>query len=396
MKKLFTLISILTFVIKGMAQTSPGIKPVLTADSLKSGNSKDVLTSFFQLAFDRFTSDNKELAFTSNPFAIMLKSNPALANDKTYYKYRTLRKTNFSFSAKLDSSYRFNGFSSGIKYALIDKRDSSTSKLLFQNLKNDSLNKEVDRLQLELVEYAKENFPDKAERKKFVALTNAFLNKDVPFNQLDTAIQKAVKKIIADDKASYPFVDSVIQNHPSSNILAEQNKRYEQYKDEIKNGLLWTIGASDTTYNDHFFFSNVLFNTELVKGIGKQKPGSNWEFNIKAGLNLLDDTLSKGRDLKRSLLNFEPGFNWVIRNAANDQSFLELKFSSTYYRNFKNLYAGEKRDSLTLNTTIRVRIISDIWLPLEIKYDPRSGNVFGFLNVRANFKALGKLAKELM
>ncbi|MDQ3683666.1 MAG: hypothetical protein M3352_11455 [Bacteroidota bacterium] len=60
------------------------------------------------------------------------------------------------------------------------------------------------------------------------------------------------------------------------------------------------------------------------------------------------------------------------------------------------MYAKERRDSLTLNMTIRVRVISDIWVPLEIKYDPKSGNVFGFLNVRANFKALGKLTKDLL
>lgn len=33
--------------------------PVLTADSLATGNYKDVLNSFFQLAFERMTSPNK-------------------------------------------------------------------------------------------------------------------------------------------------------------------------------------------------------------------------------------------------------------------------------------------------------------------------------------------------
>jgi len=59
------------------------------------------------------------------------------------------------------------------------------------------------------------------------------------------------------------------------------------------------------------------------------------------------------------------------------------------------LYADEKRDRLILNGTLRLRIYNDIWVPLEIKYDPDAGNVFGFLNVRANFTALGKFARNV-
>ena len=334
--------------------------------------------------------------FSSNPFAILLKSDPDLAIDRSYYKYRPLRKINFSFGLKLDTSYRFNGFSSGIKYALIDKRDSSTSKLLFENLRNDSLANEVNELQKELVEYANKNYPVIAEKKKFIAKTNDLLNRNIPFNKLDTAIQRLVTQIIGEDEDAYPHINTLVRQNPASNIFEEQRKQYNIYRNEIKNDLLWTLGLSDTTYKDDFIFSNILINTELVKGFGKPKPGSNWEFNIKAGINFIDDRLNKGRDLKRTLLNFEPGVNWVIRNKKNDHSFLELAFSGSYHHNFRNLYANERRDSVTVNTIIRVRIISDIWVPLEIKYDPKSGNVFGFLNVRANFKALGRLTKDLL
>src|ERR1700758_3976836 len=66
------------------------VADVLTADSLASGNTKDVLTSFFQLAFNKLTGPNKELDFTSNPFALMLKSDTTLAVDTNYVKYRAL------------------------------------------------------------------------------------------------------------------------------------------------------------------------------------------------------------------------------------------------------------------------------------------------------------------
>ena len=370
------------------------LNPILTADSLRSGNSKDVLTSFFQLAFNRLTGPDKELNFTSNPFAIMLKSNPQLAIDHDYYRYRALRKTNFSFGIKLDTSFRFNGFSSGIKYALIDKRDSSTSQLLFKNLQNDSLGKEADKLQIALVEHAK-TIQNINERKKFIAIVHDFYNKDVPFNKMDLSFLQVVKEIIQSDEAGFPHILNLVNNKPGSSMFKEQREVYDRLKNEIKDDLLWTVGVSDTTYKDQFFFSNVLFKTELVKGLGKPKKGSNWELDFQAGLNLIDDTIVKGRDLKRTLFNFEPGFNWVFRNGKNDQSVFELKFSGSYIHNFKKLYSNEDRDSLTFNGTIRIRIIEDIWIPLEFKYDPESGNVFGFINIRANFSSLGKLAKGM-
>ena len=108
------LISFLFFANLAFAQIKPN--PALTADSLATGNYKDVLTSFFQLAFNRFIGDDKEIRFASNPFAVMAKADTSLLMDAKYYKYRHLRDLNFSFAAKLDSSYKFNGFSSGIKY----------------------------------------------------------------------------------------------------------------------------------------------------------------------------------------------------------------------------------------------------------------------------------------
>ena len=70
-----------------------------------------------------------------------------------------------------------------------------------------------------------------------------------------------------------------------------------------------------------------------------------------------------------------------------------MKFGGSYQHNFGSLYPLEERDQLTFNGTLRLRLIADIWVPLEFKYDPKSGNVFGFLNVKANFSTLGNIAK---
>lgn len=385
----FTCINIFS-VQTGIAQ----VKNVLTADSLKSGNAKDVLTSFFQLAFDKLTGPNKELNFKSNPFAIMLKSDSNLAIDHNYYKYRALRKTNFHVGLKLDSSYRFNGFSSSITYALIDQRDSSTSSILFHALDTDSLGIEADTLQRALNAFAR-TITDTAARRTFNNSIRAFFNRKAPFSTLPPAFQAQVKSIVDGDPTTYPHIKDILDNKPTTNMFVEQQRMYETYRNQIKKGLLWTISLSDTTYKNEFAFRNIVLKTHLLKGVGKSKPGSNWEFNIIAAANFRDDTLSLKRDLKRAILNFEPGLNWVVRNKRNDQSFFEFGFSGSFMYNFGTKYAAEKRDSLNFTGTIRIRILGDIWVPLEFKYAPKTGNLFGFINIRANFSTLGKLAKGL-
>src|SRR5687767_764578 len=111
-----------------VAQSGPKPNPILTADSLATGNYKDVLNSFFQLAFDRLASPDKAIKFTGTPFAVMAKLDTALLVDTMYTRYRTLRNINYTFALKLDTSLKFNGFSSGIKYAIINKRDETVSK----------------------------------------------------------------------------------------------------------------------------------------------------------------------------------------------------------------------------------------------------------------------------
>jgi hypothetical protein len=159
---------------------------------------------------------------------------------------------------------------------------------------------------------------------------------------------------------------------------------------------LWTVGVTDTTLKDQLVFSNVVFHSELIKGLNKFNEAKNdLELNIRSSLQLTNDTLKAGRDLKRAVFNFEPGINVAFKTKTTRKSYLELKFSGGYYHNFSQLYANEDRDRIFVNGTVRVRIMNDIWVPFEVKYDPRNGNLFGFINVRANFKALGGAAKQL-
>lgn len=394
--KLFFTLTVMLWVSAAQAQSArAGLKTILTADSLKSGNWKDVLTSFFQLSYNNFTGPRKELNFQSNPFALLLRSHPEAAVDTNYVKYKVLRKLNFGFGLNLDTNYRFSGFTSGIRYALINKRDTATSGALFDALRSDKLHQQMEALFDEASDLIAAEFAGNIPRRDALIdqLDSLMNNRAQPFDKLDTALQRMVKAIAA--KQRLEVITNLVQATPNVSLAKEAAGHFNDFKKELQNALLWTVSLTDTTYKDQFFFSNILLKTELLKGMGKYKPGgNNIELNLQAGVNFVDDSASKGRDLKRALLRFDPGVNWVFRNRANEQSFFEAGFSGSYVHNFGSLYRNEHRDSLTVNATLRVRIIGDVWIPLEIKYDPRSGNVFGFLNLRLNFKSLGKPAGD--
>jgi hypothetical protein len=352
----------------------------LTADSLASGNYKDVFKSFFQLAANHLISNNKEIQFSSNPFAVIAKMDSSLLKSNNYKKYTHLRNLNFSFSAKLDSTYKFNGFSSGVKYALINNRDETVSKAFV------ILASTADQEYTNLFNTGAAFIVTQSNSPELATQWTNFFNGQIKFNQLDLSLQKLVK-----DSTKSKNLSKLLQSGGNWDIRQSESKLYDSLRSRFHERSLWTIGLSDTTYKNKFFFSNIVLSTEYIKGLDDPtKPirAIGVEFNSIASYNFLDDTLQAKRDLRKQILQVEPGINIVLRNKNNLYSLAEFKISGSYYHNFGSLYANEKRDSVTLNGTLRIRIINDIWIPLEIRYNPKSGNVFGFLNIKFNFNGL--------
>lgn len=365
---------------------------VITADSLASGNNKEVFKSFFQLAFNRLTGPDKEISFTSNPFAVMARANPQMLVDEYYMAHKRLRKLNFSFSVKLDSSYNFNGFSSGIKYALVNKRDETISENFLKIVATNEKTEEFSALNLALNGFIS-NFPlSPVDSQKIIRnQITEFIRGKINFNQLDTAVQSKIKDI-----AKYlplkKIADSIHANS-AYNILEDRQNVYKKLKESFNNKVLWTIGISDTTYKDQFIFSNIILASELVKGIDGAKK-NDIEINAKTKLQFIDDTLKAKSDLKRCVFSLEAGFNFVLKAKDADQGFFEIKLTGGYDHVFSSLYTNEERSRFSLNSTLRLRILKDFWIPLEIKYDPDLKRFSGALNFKANFSAISNFAQS--
>ncbi len=361
--------------------------PVFTADSLASGNYKDVLTSFFQLAFDNLVGPEKDFKFTTNPYAIMMRANPQLAVDTSYLRYTALRNLNFGFSIRLDTSFKFNGFTTGINYAIINKRDHTVYRQFLDLLKMRTneyrrMNRAIGRRISQLV--ATDSVLAEKMQQQWEELGKR--NSQLSFATISDEVRTELLKIATD--SGLTDLQTVIGSRANINVFDKTDEQYRQARDLFKNRLLWTLGVADTTYNDQFFFSNIAITTQVLKGFTNPSSANGLELDIKATYNFVDDTARSGRDLKRSLLNAEAGINYVRRSKRTDLSLFELKFNASYQRIFSGAYIEERKEAFTLNGTMRLRIFDDIWVPLKFQYDPKNGNVFGLLSIKANFTAL--------
>lgn len=363
-------------------EDSAHVNIIRTASNLASGNVRDVLTSFFQLAYKDIASDKKEFSFSANLFAIKLKTNPLLNIDTSFVKQRFARNSNIDFSFKLDSNFKFNGMRAGYKYAIVNQRDYAISRSFTSIV----LHKTKDYLQAfdKIVTEVTARYPEDEEGNatRLIAEIDRFFNDTtVKFNHLSLEAGKIVEQFL-------PVKNSKIASH--WNPRMDLNSIYQQTIDDFKKKLLWTVGVDASTYKDGFVFADLNFSTEATAGIIPVNDKNNIEFYAKADLSFADDTLKAGRSLNRQVLQSSFGLNWVARN-KQDKPVFEFKVAGGYDHIFSGQYINEDLSLFSLEGEMRLRITNELWLPFTLRYQPGTGNVFGFLNVRANFDLLNKL-----
>jgi len=379
MKKILAITALFFLAFNSDAQPTAVKKDMLrTAANISSGNYRDIMTNFFQLALNDLTGPDKRFRFSSNLFAIKLKSNPDLNIDYNFIQNTFWRNSNVDFDLKLDSNYKFNGVSAGYKYAIVNRRDYAIAKD-FRDIYEKAIKGMVE-IQISVSQaYALVAGTDSAKLDKFNTDFNKFLTDNtVKFSSLSTELQNIINSTISKNSDSdWSFAQKV-------------QDIYGKVVDTYKQKLLWTVAGSTSTYSDGFVFSNLDFTSQATAALIPTGKHSHIEFDIKAKYSFLDDTLKAGRDLKRQKLSSEGGFNWVFKNKDNSKPVVEFKVTTTYNLIPTGLYLNEKKSDFTFNGTLRLRITDNIWIPLEIKYDRKAKNLFGFLSFKSNFDWLGK------
>ena len=366
----------------------------LTADSLASGNYKDVFTSFFQLAVNDLTGPQKELSFTSNPFAIMARGNPSLVVDTSYVKYRHLRDLNFNTDLLIDSAYHIKGFSFGMKYALVNKRDETVSKGFIDQA---SQKDEFDTLAYYIGRIVKDKKVDPDLKKRFEATVPSWLHDPtVTFGSLDKDVQQYLDTIISQHHIT--DIQDSIKKNPNYNFYSSSQIRFQALKEAWQQKPLWTVGVTgtfkpDSSLGNSLTASNAILSTEFLVGLNSPKNKIKLELDLKATDSCNNDSTIYHQNIIRNVFSFEPGINFVFKSKKLDKPFFEFKFSGGFTHVFSKLYPSEQANISTLNGVIRIRLINDLWVPIAIKID-QNGHVYGSINLKMNFTTFANLLKS--
>jgi hypothetical protein len=374
MKKLLIILIVLaTMMARGQEATIK--QKIRTADDLKTGNSQDVLTSFFQLALNDITGKEKTFRFQSSLFAIKAKTDSSLFIDTNYLRQTKARNLVFSIAPTLDSNFKFQSNAIGIKYALVNNRDKAVfdfalpSEGEWTSIRRKALNEYVRM------------FPDGVNNPKYRLASAYFLDEDEERTKpedLPSDFLVIVKRYLNE---SQRFKNTTLAEFQDR--LAVEYNTLAEY---VQNRGLWTIDGSFSSDKEGKFFSRINLNSEYLKGIVPGHKKMNLELNLRASLDFDDDsTTVLNKDMDRQIFAFSGGVNWIIAKNRRSEPVIEIKGALSYNNILKGKYREENSNKVIAEGTFRIRITNDLWLPLDIKYDPDEGNVFGFISVRSNF-----------
>jgi len=374
MKKLFLfLVFLITIQVSAQEITEIKMRAFESAEASKSGNYKDLLSSFFQLAAKNISGENKSLDFNTTLFALKVKANEKYNQDIYFVEETFSRNLQFNFKANFDDDYKYTGFTGGLTYAIINGRDKQLA-----NFTNTTLDSEFQKLiqnidavqatQIELI-YLDGEISEKTKAEKMASLQaarNAIINK----TQVDEKDVNGVEYYNSLKEKYDADINSIV-------ALAEQ------YYKELEGKTLLTLSV-DGTANDDGKFNQVSTEAVLLQGI----KDSNFEMDLRGKFSYTD-TLDI--NLPRTVFKATAGINAIIGKkqfgkTKQFKSFFEIKGYLEYSAIFKNRLPDEEKENFLANADFRLRIADDLWLPLTLKYDIENANFLGFLNLTYNFK----------
>jgi len=392
MKKQITIVIAILMSAGLYAQTGKTSLKQINENS-KSGNFKDIFSSFYRLATENLAGDNKYIEINTTLFALRSNANPDLLKDYNYKKAKFSRNFKFDFKVSLDSTFKYSGFTGGFTIALINDRDKTLA-----NFTGTELDSKFTTNMSGALLTVQTNLTT-------TIVSNTTLSQENKSVALDS-LNQAVKYILDPGKTNLtgstnPYVSQVLaQLNP---LIAAQNSTaidgtpitdrdglikdiddlQTQYYNLFDSKALWTVSADGSADTDGKF-NKASFGTIFLKG---NKTAWN-EIDIRAKL-AYSDTVATG-SLPRLNFNGTAGINFKLFKAEHEKSFFEAKVALEYSSILRNAMATEDKDKFLGNAEIRIRLMDDLWIPLIVKYDVENANFLGFLNISYNFGGFKK------
>lgn len=391
-KTLITSSLLLLFLGQSLAQQITELPAKI--DQAKTGNTKDILTSFIQSGIDNLLGDKRSFKLNMSFLAIDSILSRTRATSKLDRK-SFFRNSSLNLNLAGDSANNIVKWSAGLTLELVNKKD------IRANVANQSAWKElvhvVDkyhdaRVMTEL--YVKralkskssylsaeeiEILANEAERVAIISFQTAIDKRDFSLLSPELKATLSDPTFLATVKAKNdPGLDSAVADMSAG--IHRPTMLLKKIADDFSRKPLWILKPT-VSYDRIYKQGEYLLESDFTKGFGSLSK-TPWELEFKGKLLIGADSTILTPNYKNKPLTFSAGINKVLLQNENNESRAELKFFTQYSYKIGD-YIGS-RDEFSLNSTLRFNVHKAIWLPITLKYDPENGNVFGFFSITAN------------
>ncbi|MFC0513784.1 hypothetical protein ACFFGT_06220 [Mucilaginibacter angelicae] len=142
-------------------------------------------------------------------------------------------------------------------------------------------------------------------------------------------------------------------------------------------GYLYTHGKG-TLLSSHVAGFNFLYGT----GGWKAKNSGQLKASLTDTLNSNDPT-GAVRNFKRNIIAVQAGYNQVLITSGT-KSMAELSGAAELDKATSGFVVDDRKTRFYFNASIRGRLPSTPWLKVDLKWDPKNGNVFGLFDFTYN------------
>lgn len=351
----------------------------------------NTLAEIFQASINSgiITTNGTDIGLKSTIFQLHKIWKPDIINENNYVKQTFARNFEFGIGIKINGANKINAFGTSVKYAIINNRDISLQNKKYMDKDIAELNGLIDGVVKQLHNGIALRIENAINRSPQMIYGKDSSKRKIIENALDTftahnSSAQALQQLGVDLKNFYNDLDMKQSDFAAFNygeVRQAISKKAEALEDNIKKRGLLTFNFGSNYKEKGWDSLNV--NLEYIKGLGnvkdKDKP---WDIYAAAFYDFKQDTVSKSA-LGRQIFTAKFGINKVLlKNKKENNSFLEILGAAQYTHVLKGLYAKESKGVFMADFILSIRLSATLFLPLELKYDPKNANVFGFLKVK--------------
>jgi hypothetical protein len=299
--------------------------------------------------------------------------------DLTINKSYFLRNFQINAKVNLDENYKYNGFSGGFTYAVVNKRDKATINLAktLYGTSREIFMTQFAQIQSTLATGLQDGSP---ELDMLNEASDNILNDNLEeLDDTKNPYYKLINEEFAKVTSNLKNPDGTPLNTDDiSSFINTLSQLRKSEMDKIDGKALWTIAADGSTNTDGKF-NKCSVSSVYLKGIDK----SGDQIDVRGTFTYDDDTLV---NMPRTTFNGKAGLNFVLlKNRVDEVSCFEVKALGEYTKVYKNVLPDEDDEIITANAEFRIRLAKDFWIPITVKYDIENANLLGFLNLTYNF-----------